>query len=180
MTEEEKDQENREAIIRIKGDEWNAEQVEQAVDNLRKLRHMDSAEWQKHIEEEDRAADKRDYEIHAARPKSAPMSEEEFENLIDKAKAEKERVESLPRDWREPPSNVTLWDYMETEWTLAAYAVNPGETYRAIWGRYPKLTGHYGHTPEYWRKEKYFVCKAIACGIADTAEKAVQYFKDNK
>ena len=78
MTEEEKDQENREAIIRVKGNEWTEEQIEQAVDNLRKLRHMDSAEWQKHIEEEDRAADQRDYKIHAARPKSEPISEEEF------------------------------------------------------------------------------------------------------
>ena len=181
MTEEEKDQKNREAIIRVKGNEWNEEQIEQAVENLRRLRHVDSEEWQKKIEEANRAADQRDYEIHAARPKSNPISEEEFDNLVDKARARKEEIDNRPRDWDAPPRwGVTLQEYLETDWVLAAYAVNPGETYRAVWGRYPKLTGHHGHTPEYWRKEKYYVCKAIACGIADTAEEAVQYFKDNK
>lgn len=177
LTEEQKRQRDREAIIRVKGNEWSAEEIENVVDFFSKRRTISHKEWRDLIEKENRIAEQADYEMYCKRPTREFYTEEGFEGLEDIAL---EKYEWARENIKDGYHACPLSDYMEGQWTMAAYYVNPGEWYRAFHCHYPQLTLHPGHTPLYWHKEKYFVSKALACGYAKTAEEAVEYFKENK
>lgn len=177
LTEEQKRQKDREVIVRVKGNEWSAEEIENVVDFFSKRRTMSHEEWQDLMEEKNRITEQADYEMYCKCPTREFYTEEEFDGLTDIAL---EKYEWARKNIKDNWHLSTLSGCMEDEWTMAAYYVNPGEWYRAFHCHYPQLTLHHGHTPQYWHKEKYFVSKALACGYAKTAEEAVEYFKENK
>lgn len=100
----------------------------------------------------------REYENMAALPHKRYLTEKEYDDMCERAGDDRELMHHVLN--------------------LAALEANAGEWYRAWFDR--DIFDSRKHTPEYLDERLYWIDKGIACGIADTAEEAERYFKDNK
>lgn len=112
-----------------------------------------------------------DLAFYSDMPHNPPMTEEKFDNI------ENDVIEKFKK---ERGGYSCLSDWLMCAYNKAALDVIPEEYYRVWYGRYPKLYDTYKHTPKYNNQAYYYINKALACGIAKTAEEAIQYFQDNR
>lgn len=119
--------------------------------------------------------EKEDILYWESQPKTAPMTAQEFDELENVA------LERYRRDKAAGKAGYCFFsDYRASAWSDAARGVSPGEWFRVWHGNYPCYYSTWDHSPKYNQQARYYINKALACGLADSAADAVQYFKDNK
>ncbi len=123
------------------------------------------------IEEQYKKQEQEEIEIFSRRPTIPPITEEEFDQIGQQAA---EEFHQNPDKWG------TAGDSSRMAQGDIAFQVNPVEYYRVWFSRSPCRFSTYGHTLQYITKATYYIDKALACGIAKTAEEAVQYFNNKK
>lgn len=122
-----------------------------------------------------RDKEKEDILFWESQPKTAPMTTQEFDELEDAA------LEQYRKDKAAGKAGYCSFsDYQASAWSDAAHSVNPGEWFKVWHGNYPCYYSTWCHSPKYNQQARYYINKALACGIVDNAADAVQYFKDNK
>lgn len=141
----------------------------------KRLSKMSPEEWQAEIEEENRLREEKEYKIYLSFGRAKPFSEKEFNDIVDTS-----HKRYLKAQEENKVGYCFEYDFYWSDINDAAKKVNPGEWYRVWLGHYPRFVDKYGHSAKWVRQADYYVNKALACGIAKTAEEAVQYFKDNK
>lgn len=136
---------------------------------------LTNEEWQAKIEEENRLREEEEYKRYLARSKNSPLSEKEFDEIEEESYSRYLKAQEEGK-----AGYCSRYDFYWSDINDAACAVNPGEWYRAWHLHYPTLISKWGHSIKWMRQADYYVNKALACGIAKTAEEAVQYFEGNK
>lgn len=137
---------------------------------------VDSEAWQRQIEEENRAYEEEEYRRYSSLDKSEPLTEKEFDDILA---ASEVRYNQALKDGK--AGYCSAYDFYWNDINEAARSVNPGEWYKVwLYHHSEAYINKFGHTVKWMRQADYLVNKALACGIAKTAEEAAQYFKDNK
>lgn len=115
----------------------------------------------------------KEYEELAAWPHKRYFTEKEYDNLREQA------IKQFERDTKDGRSGYcNISDYIYHRLTQAAMDANAGEWYRAWFDK--DIFNSWEHTVKYYNERVYWVNRAIACGIAKTAEEAESYFKEHK
>lgn len=139
------------------------------------MAEFNEEEFNARVEREARLHEAEEIELFSRKPKSPPMTEKEFDGIKESSAARFEKAKSENKT-----GYCGVWDFYVMDMMDAARAVNPVEWYRVWHGNYPKYYSSWGHTLKYMHQAHYYINKALACGIAETAAEAVQYFNDNK
>lgn len=130
-------------------------------------------EWQNKINEENRLREEKEYQWYSSLGQDISLTERQFENIAEES--EKRYLQALKQN---KAGYCTLYDFYWSDINAAARSVNPGEWFKVWHCHYPCLINKWGHSIAWMRKADYYVNKALACGIAETAEEAVEYFKE--
>ena len=139
------------------------------------MAEFNEEEFNARVEREARLHEAEEIELFSRKPKSPPMTEKEFDDIKESSAARFEKAKSENKT-----GYCGVWDFYVMDMMDVARAVNPVEWYRVWHGNYPKYYSSWGHTLKYMHQAHYYINKALACGIAETAAEAVQYFQDNK
>lgn len=136
---------------------------------------MTDEELTARIDQEYRQKEKEDIERMSSYGTMPPMTEAEFDAIEQKA------VNRYLKARDEGKANYTsAYDFIRMDWSNAAHDVNPVEWFRVWFGHYPRYYNSWAHSQQYNNKAKYYINKALACGLADNAADAVKYFEENK
>lgn len=127
------------------------------------------------LDEKYRQKEKEDIEKISMWPKEPLMTEAEFDAIENKA------IKRFRKARDEDKAGYgSAYDFIRRDWSDAACSVNPVEWFKVWFGNYPSYYNSWDHSPEYNFKAKYYINKALACGLSDNAADAVKYFVENK